>query len=719
MLPVKNLASSVKHDTVQLSWDKNQETDFGAYRIYRSVDNKQSFKLYSYGIKSNNFTDTDLENGRTYFYVVSAVDTLMGMESLYNDTVRALVNTRVLNQYKFDFNKLGNTESWTGNQEVNGLVQTTSLNGSDGVLKSASGISGNNPLLTFQGNLTLNHSTDSWATIEIRLRQIGTDGKTPQTFDSQGTSCIIQYLNSLNLGELKLPKWSIKPEVSTNWMIATADISGINTNNISGLSINPIGNSTGLGKNFELDYVYLKKNAPMPVPTNLSAIIANGMVKLTWNKIQDKDIKSYRIYRTPMVNSTNQLLAVVSDSTFIDLGSTDGLTYTYSVSSIDSLGNESVKSSEVKIQSKNKAQMACYQFEFNTSGTTEGWTANPNTNTLTQATSINGADRVVKSLNGISGIDPMMFYNYVLNLPTAGSKWVSLELRARQLNAAQTGSQIWDPSGTIALFDSPDRWNSNEIKTPNFVITTEITSNWINAKLDISRIGSSPITSIRLDFIGNSAGIGKNYELDYVRLFCTPFDIIPPAAPISFKAVAGDTRIKLSWNTNIESDLLDYNLYRSNQTGRPPSLYKPGIKFCEFTDSLLIYGINYLYQLAAVDSSGNESARTAIISATPGFSHTMNPASGSHSLTQKVYPNPFMDETTIEYLLDQPENIKLEIFNISGQKVAEEIHTNQWSGTNSFTWNGKTNSGKLVTPGVYFCRLSSNHVANIIRLIKQ
>ena len=98
MLPVKNLASSVKHDTVQLSWDKNQETDFGAYRIYRSVDNKQSFKLLSYGIKPNNFTDTGLENGRTYFYVVSAVDTLMGMESLKNDTVKVHINMGVLNQ---------------------------------------------------------------------------------------------------------------------------------------------------------------------------------------------------------------------------------------------------------------------------------------------------------------------------------------------------------------------------------------------------------------------------------------------------------------------------------------------------------------------------------------------------------------------------------------------------------------------------------------------
>lgn len=715
MLPVTNLIATVKKDTVELSWDKNQEADFGAYRIYQSTDNNHSFKLFAYGIKPNNFTNTGFEPGKTYYYMVTTVDTLMGFESGYSDTVRVTPNARVLNQYKFDFNKTDNTEGWTGNSDIGSLTEAISQNGSDGILKSASGILGNNPKLSFQGNLTLNHA-DSWAQIEVRIRQMGLDGKTPQTWDPQGTASLIQSLNALNLGELIFPKWSIKTEASGNWIVATADISGIAANIISGLSISPIGNSAGIGKNFELDYVYLKKYSPMPVPGNLSAVAVNNNIKLTWNKIPDKDIKMYRIYRNPLTGNSNQSLAYVSDTTFFDFNPNDGLTYGYSVSAIDSLGNESDKSAEVKFQSKNGKQMACYQFELNTSGSTDNWTANGDVNQLTQAISINGVDGVVKSINGISGIDPMLFYNTSLKLPTPASKWISLELRVRQLNALQTGSQPWNPQGTIGYFVAPDAWNAGEIKSPAFEVSSEPIGDWVVAKLDISRIGSNPITNFRIDLIGDSPGIGKNFELDYVRLFCTPYDLIPPATPSGFKAIAGNSQIKLSWDANNEPDLLGYNLYRSSQTGRPVSKYKIGIKYNEFTDSLLINGQNYIYQLAAIDSSGNESTRTSLISATPGVMALTNPY--SNSMISRAYPNPFSGETTIEFSLNQAGNVVFEIFNINGQKLVEIVRPNQSCGANSLIWNGKSDSGKSVSAGIYFCRISCNQLNEYIKLIK-
>ena len=587
-------------------------------------------------------------------------------------------------------------------------------------MKSASGISGNYPQLSFQGDLTLDYATDSWAEIEVRIRQTETDGKTPQTWDPQGTSGLIQFLNTLNLGELKPPKWSIKTEASGNWIVATADISEIAANKISGLSISPIGNSAGIGKNFELDYIYLKKNSPMPVPENLSAINANGIVKLNWNKIPDKDINMYRIYRSPLTGSSNQSLAYVSDTTYNDSASSDGLAYTYAVSAIDSLGNESAKSASVLIQSKNSKQMACYQFEFNSSGSTDGWTANPDVNTLTQSTSISGVDGVVKSLTGISGIDPMLFYNTILKLPTVTSKWVSLEMRVRQINTLQTGSQPWNPQGTIGYFLAPAEWIAGEIKSPAFEISPEPTGDWIDVKLDISRIGSSPMTNIRLDFIGDSPGIGKNFELDFVRLFCTPYDLIPPATPTGFQAVAGNNQIKLNWDENKEPDLLGYNIYRSNQTGRPPTKYKTGIKLSDYTDVLLSNGTKYVYQITAVDSSGNESVKTVLVSAIPRvITATTHLASKSNSLIQKSYPNPFNSEITLEYSLAQAGHVKFEIFNVRGQKVAEVVASNNLSGTNTFTWNGKSDSGKPVLAGIYFCRIRTNKQNEVVRLVKK
>ena len=228
------------------------------------------------------------------------------------------------------------------------------------------------------------------------------------------------------------------------------------------------------------------------------------------------------------------------------------------------------------------------------------------------------------------------------------------------------------------------------------------------------------MTNIRLDFIGDSPGIGKNFELDFVRLFCTPYDLIPPATPTGFQAVAGNNQIKLNWDENKEPDLLGYNIYRSNQTGRPPTKYKTGIKLSDYTDVLLSNGTKYVYQITAVDSSGNESVKTVLVSAIPRvITATTHLASKSNSLIQKSYPNPFNSEITLEYSLAQAGHVKFEIFNVRGQKVAEVVASNNLSGTNTFTWNGKSDSGKPVLAGIYFCRIRTNKQNEVVRLVKK
>jgi hypothetical protein len=267
---------------------------------------------------------------------------------------------------------------------------------------------------------------------------------------------------------------------------------------------------------------------------------------------------------------------------------------------------------------------------------------------------------------------------------------------------------------------TPGEWIAGEIKSPVFVVSTEPSGDWIDVKLDISRIGSSPITSIRLDFIGDSPGIGKNFELDYVRLFCTPYDLVPPAKPTGLKAVAGNNQIILIWDQNNEPDLLGYNIYRSNQTGRPPTKYKTGIKLSDYTDMLLSNGVKYVYQISAVDSSGNESAKTDMISAIPGeITATSHLVPTNNSLIQKIYPNPFNNEIILEYSLAQAGNVKFEIFNVSGEKIAENLALNMSAGNNAFFWNGKSDSGKPVLAGIYFCSISTNKQKEVVRLVKK
>ena len=67
-----------------------------------------------------------------------------------------------------------------------------------------------------------------------------------------------------------------------------------------------------------------------------------------------------------------------------------------------------------------------------------------------------------------------------------------------------------------------------------------------------------------------------------------------------------------------------------------------------------------------------------------------------------IYPNPFNPETTIEYQIAEDGKVKLEVFNVKGQKVLMLINNQQKAGNHSFTWNADD-----MNSGIYFIRLTS------------
>ena len=69
------------------------------------------------------------------------------------------------------------------------------------------------------------------------------------------------------------------------------------------------------------------------------------------------------------------------------------------------------------------------------------------------------------------------------------------------------------------------------------------------------------------------------------------------------------------------------------------------------------------------------------------------------------YPNPFNPETKIIFNLPEEGNIKLEIYNIKGQKVKTLLDCYMSPGHSEMIWNGKDDNGKPVGSGVYFYKL--------------
>ena len=71
------------------------------------------------------------------------------------------------------------------------------------------------------------------------------------------------------------------------------------------------------------------------------------------------------------------------------------------------------------------------------------------------------------------------------------------------------------------------------------------------------------------------------------------------------------------------------------------------------------------------------------------------------------YPNPFNPRTDISYVLPEPAQVRLDIYNIKGQLVKTLVNTGQEAGLHNATWDGRDMNNRNVASGVYFYRLST------------
>jgi hypothetical protein len=71
------------------------------------------------------------------------------------------------------------------------------------------------------------------------------------------------------------------------------------------------------------------------------------------------------------------------------------------------------------------------------------------------------------------------------------------------------------------------------------------------------------------------------------------------------------------------------------------------------------------------------------------------------------YPNPFNPTTSIQYSVPKTDMVKLEIYNLLGQKIRTLIHGRKKEGIHTVQWNGIDDFGQPVASGVYIYRFTA------------
>jgi hypothetical protein len=81
------------------------------------------------------------------------------------------------------------------------------------------------------------------------------------------------------------------------------------------------------------------------------------------------------------------------------------------------------------------------------------------------------------------------------------------------------------------------------------------------------------------------------------------------------------------------------------------------------------------------------------------------------------YPNPFNPETRIGYFLPRAAHVKLEIFNILGQRIKTIVDEDQTMGEKEAKWDGTNEQGEHVTSGVYLYRLQAKDFVQTKKMV--
>jgi hypothetical protein len=80
----------------------------------------------------------------------------------------------------------------------------------------------------------------------------------------------------------------------------------------------------------------------------------------------------------------------------------------------------------------------------------------------------------------------------------------------------------------------------------------------------------------------------------------------------------------------------------------------------------------------------------------------LSPTAPKTFLLEQNYPNPFNPSTTIRYQLPVASEVKLEVYDVLGKKVATLVSERQAAGYYQYVWNANG-----LTSGVYFYRLQA------------
>lgn len=262
-----------------------------------------------------------------------------------------------------------------------------------------------------------------------------------------------------------------------------------------------------------------------------------------------------------------------------------------------------------------------------------------------------------------------------------------------------------------------------EITTGNLVDDFEINNYWEDPTDNTNSIGldaSSAFTITTAQKINGNSSAELKYsfnQLDgYYKIRKSTPTSVGGSSETEFGIwIKGDlsNNILEYWFADAQSNLQSIEVDTLNFTGwKMKSIQLAGVN----GDNLSFEGVG-IKGTSSADSSGVVYIDDAQYNFITPVNDVKNNLPVEYSLEQN-YPNPFNPTTKINFNIPKNSNVKLEVFNIIGEKIATLISNKEYQpGSYTVDWNGTNQFGKQVPSGVYLYKLSAGKFSSVKKMM--
>ncbi len=359
------LTATAGDTTVDLDWADNTEPDLSHYNVKRSTTTGGPYTQIATNVTVSAYTDTGLTNGTTYYYVVTAVDTSSNESGNSNEASATPTGPPPPPGQLLVWDLVGVSGSASSTADV--FDPDISATAPSGVASIASGLTPGFP--SFAGLVAYNLNANTLAEAKANNEYFSWTITPESGYQMSLTSIDLRALSQNTLRTFNLLSSVDGFTTSIGYVTSDSTSPTLQTINITGhdnltgavefrLYVYPsvntyetlgIGDMTGndLIVNGTTGTAGPPDTTPPADPTGLTATAGDSQVSLDWADNTEPDLSHYNVKRsTTAGGSYTQIATNVTVSSYTDTGLTNGTTYYYVVTAVDTSSNESGNSNE-------------------------------------------------------------------------------------------------------------------------------------------------------------------------------------------------------------------------------------------------------------------------------------------------------------------------------------------------------------------------------------